>query len=106
MKISKIASDYVQKGLHIHVYGIELKVLPGEGGTVVFKPVFSSQAKIAGPAIKQAEAALQDVAFRRHLHATAIRATEYLRQSDLPGAAAKSGEGSFLRSALEKLGLD
>jgi hypothetical protein len=65
MKVATIAPDYVEKGLHIHVHGVELKVLPGEGGTVVFKPVFSSQASIASPAIKMAEAALKDVAFRR-----------------------------------------
>jgi hypothetical protein len=40
------------------------------------------------------------------LYDTATRATDYLRQSGLPGAAAKSGETNFLRIALEKMGLD
>ncbi len=106
LRISKIAPDYATKGVHIHVDGIELKVLPGEGGTIVFKPVFSSQEAVAGAAIKQAGEALADPAFRMHLHDTATRATEYLRRSGLPGAAAKSGETHFLRIALEKMGLD
>jgi hypothetical protein len=42
-------------------------------------------------------------AFRIHLHDTATRATEYLRRSGLPGAAARSGETHFLRIALEKV---
>jgi hypothetical protein len=106
LRVSKIAPDYATKGVHIHVDGIELKVLPGEGGTIVFKLVFGSQEPVAGPAIRQAEDALADPAFRMHLHDTATRATEYLRQSGLPGAAAKSGETHFLRIALEKMGLD
>ncbi len=67
LRISKIAPDYATKGLHIHVDSIELKVLPGERGTVVFKPVFNSQEAIAGPAIRQARAALADPAFRKQL---------------------------------------
>lgn len=106
LRVSKIAPDYATKGVHIHVDGIELKVLPGEGGTIVFKPVFGSQEAVAGPAIRQAGEALADPAFRTHLHDTATRATEYLRRSGLPGAAAKSGETHFLRIALEKMGLD
>jgi hypothetical protein len=105
-RISKIAPDYVAKGVHIHVDGVELKVLPGAGGTVVFKPVFRSQEAIAGSAIGEARRALADPSFRRELLATATRATEYLRQSGLPGAVAKSGETNFLRIALEKMGLD
>jgi len=106
LRVSKIAPDYATKGVHIHVDGIELKVLPGAEATVVFRPVFGSQEAVAGPAIRQAEQALADPAFRMHLHDAATRATEYLRQSGLPGAAAKSGETKFLRIALEKMGLD
>lgn len=105
-RISKIAPDYATKGVHIHVKGVELKVLPGEGGKVVFKPVFSKDAKVAEAAIKEAEAALADPAFRRQLHDTATRATEYLRTSGVEGAAAKSAETNFLRIALEKMGLE
>jgi len=102
--IGKIAADYVTKGVHIHVRGVELKVLPGAAGKILFKPVFSSQEKIAGPAIREAERALQDPAFRAKLLDTAKRATEYLGKNELPGAAAKSGETNFLRIALEKMG--
>jgi RHS repeat-associated protein len=105
-RISKIAPDYATKGVHIHVKGVELKVLPGEGGKVVFKPVFSKDAKVAEAAIKEAQEALADPAFRTQLHDTATRATEYLRTSGLEGAAAKSGETNFLRIALEKMGLE
>jgi hypothetical protein len=105
-RISKIAPDYVTKGRHIHVDGVELKVLPGAGGTVVFKPVFRSQEAIAGTAIGEAMRALADPSFMRELHDTATKATEYLRQRGLPGAVAKSGETRFLRIALEKMGLD
>src|SRR5262249_39810610 len=106
LRVSKIAPDYVTKGVHIHVDGIELKVLPGEGGTIVFKPVFRSQEAVAGPATRQAEEALADPAFRMHLHDTATRATEDLRRSGMPPAAAKSGETHSLRIALEKMGRD
>jgi hypothetical protein len=104
LRVSKIAPDNDTKGVHIHVDGIELKVLPGQGGMIVFKPVFRSREAVAGPAIRQAEEALADPAFRMHLHDTATRATEYLRQSGLPGAAARSGETHFLRIAPEKMG--
>ncbi len=105
-RISKIAPDYATKGVHIHVNGVELKVLPGEGGKVVFKPVFSKDAKVAEAAIKEAERALADPAFRRQLHDTATKATEYLRTSGVEGAAAKSGETNLLRIALDKMGLE
>jgi hypothetical protein len=103
-EISPVAPDVVTKGVHIKVGGVELSVRPGQGGTVVFKPVFSSStAAEVQAAVKQAEIAMQSAKFRAQLHRTAERATDYLRSSDLPGAAARSGETRFLMKALEKV---
>lgn len=42
-KISKVAPDWAQKGAHVHFGKIELAIKPGANGSIVIKPVFSSQ---------------------------------------------------------------
>jgi hypothetical protein len=65
---SVVADDWVKKGCHIHVDGVELSVAPDHLGGVVFQPVFSS----TGPRkLKRAlriarEICLPDPAVRRH----------------------------------------
>jgi len=106
MRIAKIADDWVVKGLHVHVGAIELMVRPGQAGTIVLKPVFSSAPRQSvNAAISQVQLRLADAQFRRQLHRAARRGLEYLRRRGLPGAAAKSGEVRFLAIALKKLGL-
>jgi hypothetical protein len=99
--ISKISPDWVTKGAHIKIGGIELKVLPGNGGSVVFKAVFSSDMKNADAAIRAAEIALQDVSFRQALLDTVERAIPYVVGQGAPG---KSAELKFLADALRKIG--
>ena len=102
IKLSATAPDLVVKGQHIHLNKIELKVLPGNWGTIVLKPVFSSQAKIAGPAISKAQMALNDPQFLARLHASTARALEFVRTSNLPNSTGKAAEFKFLLSAIEK----
>src|SRR5690242_8601218 len=106
MRLSKVAEDWVVKGLHVHVGNVELMVRPGREATVVLKSVFSSTAPQDVEAARRAvREELTKAAFRRELHRAAVRGLEYLRRCGLPGAAAKSGELHFLRIALEKMGL-
>jgi hypothetical protein len=52
---SKIAEDWVIKGFHIHVNGIELAVLSDHEGGIAFRPFFSStNGAKADAAIKEA----------------------------------------------------
>jgi hypothetical protein len=94
----------VTKGVHITSGGVELKILPGQGGTVVFKPVFSStSAADASAAIRQAEIALRNPQFRAKLIQQTAHGRDYLKASGLERGPAKSGELNFLLKALEKL---
>lgn len=107
-RISKIAPDYATKGLHVHLNGIEIKVLPGDGGSVVLKPVFSSQEKIAGPAIKTLQDQIESsAALRRSLYDTATRARDYLgASSDCRSTWQVGGTALSRKSAQkERLGL-
>jgi hypothetical protein len=50
---SVVADDWITKGCHIHVDGIELALRPNHRGDVVFSSVFSS------PAVAAVEAAIR-----------------------------------------------
>jgi len=96
--------DVAEKGIHIKVNGVELKVLPGYGGEVVLKPVFSKYSKREiDAAIKAAQQAFNDPAIVRKLYEAAERATAYLGKSGNPRWVAKSAETAFLMKALSKL---
>jgi pretoxin HINT domain-containing protein len=106
INISPVAEDWVVKGAHISVGGIELAVRPGLDGSIVFKSVFASQesGRVAA-AIKRAEEALRaDVRFQQALLRSARAAVEYLGGSTSALGRARSGEVRFLVKALEKLG--
>ena len=81
-------------------------MVPGSGGSIVFKPVFSSTpaAAVRG-SVRKAEAALADPAMRRLMLREATRARDYLRTWGTEAAAAKSGELKFLIVALQRLGV-
>ena len=104
IKISPVAQDYAVKGLHFKVKSIELRVVPRAGG-VGFEPAFSSQAKMAGPAIKEAEKLLaENATFRQQLLRTAVRAEGYLRGEGSELAVRRAEELRQVRLALEALG--
>jgi hypothetical protein len=104
--VSKIAPDWIIKGFHVHVDGIELALRPGHGGTIVIKPVFSSTPpQVFLTAAGKMRIELNDLFVRQHLHREALRARDYLRSWGTDQATAKSGELNFLIHALKKMGV-
>lgn len=102
-RIQGIFPDYYSKGVHIDASnGIELMVRPGEGGSIVFKPVFSGEsASAVKAAIREAtDDLLNNASWREKLLDTAKRATPYLVGLGNP---AKSAETNFLAKALGKM---
>jgi len=106
---SVVADDWVTKGCHIHVEGVELKVSPDHLGGVVFQPVFSS----TGPrklkrALKIArETCLPDRDVRKHWIRSAKQASTLM--IDYGGvfqawANGRKLEFKFLVIALERYG--
>jgi hypothetical protein len=105
-QVSKIAPDWATKGFHVHVDGVELALRPGQGGSIVIKPVFSSTPTSAfNAAAGKMHNDLGDLAARQHLYREAMRARDYLRLLGNEQATAKAGELSFLIHALKKLGV-
>jgi hypothetical protein len=105
-KTSKIAPDWATKGFHVHVDGVELALRPGNEGSIIIKPVFSSTSTPAfHAAAGEMRNALSDVAARQQLYREAVRGRDYLRAFGSEQAAAKAGELTFLIHALEKLGV-
>src|SRR5579864_4494779 len=78
---SPIANDWVQKGFHIQVSGIELKVWPGHrNGMVVLKAVFPSDSRTDVDAAKRVveQRCLSSQMVRDSWVQTLARAMEYL----------------------------
>ena len=102
VKISNVAGDWASKGAHIKIKGVELSVKPGKNGSIVLKSVFSrDNAKNVSNAIKIAEEALNDKAFRQRLHDASGRAIQLLKQGNQLDRS-RAGELRFLQKALEK----
>ncbi len=108
-RISRMGADWVVKGFHIHVYGIELAMRPDHVGGIVFKKWFRStsdaQARVA---INRANELLMDLAWRRRFHREVSRGTDYLK--GIGGglsvlAQGRSAEFAFLARALRKMGI-
>jgi hypothetical protein len=104
---SIVADDWITKGCHIYVGGIELAVFPDHRGHIGFRPVFSSDSNAKGAAaVKLAhEQCLSDSKVRMrwisHLEGARIQmlaCTSIL--SDL--ARGRMAEFNFLRVALER----
>ena len=96
----------LQKGVHIKINGVELSVLPGYGGHIVFKSAFgvAYTAKQVDAAKKVAIEALSDPQLIKRLYGAAQRALILAQQSGDPKLIAKAGEFAFLVKALRKLG--
>jgi RHS repeat-associated protein len=101
--IDQIHDDWVTKGAHIKVDGVEIKVLPGKDGEIVFKSVFSStpEEKVRA-AINKAQAALEDSAFRARLSSVVGRAVKHFGKGTAM-ARAKSFELRMLVKAIAKI---
>ena len=106
-RISTIADDYVTKGLHIHVEGVELKVRPDHQGGIVFKKVFASTPDTeAGAAAQSAEKDLANHEQVECLYQAACRALEFVRgyEGALEQLAkGRAAEFSFLIRSLKKM---
>ncbi len=109
-RISRISSDWIVKGFHIHVYKIELVMRPDHKGGIVFKKCFRATSdEEARPAIKRAKELLEDVHWRSLFYREAVRARDYVRGEstrleDL--ATGRAGEFTFLLIALRKMGIN
>ena len=103
---SVISDDWVVKGFHLHVHGIELAVRPGhQRGLIVFRSVFSSptDAQVAGAAAVVAEKCLADREIRAQWRHTIDGAIDFLdgyngELGDL--ANGRKAELNFLKRAL------
>ena len=103
LRLSPPAPDTASKGVHFTIDGVELAARPGNGGSVVFRPVFSSTSdSAASGAIRQADSALAtDAQIQSRLLANAERSLEFLQgNSNLPGATGRQTEVNLLISAL------
>ena len=108
-RVSKISFDWMVKGFHLHVYGVELVMRPDHLGGVVFRKFFSttSDAK-AQPAIKRAEELLGDLSWRQYFFRELERGRAFMNgqipiHGDLPRGRAL--EFTFLMAAIEKMGI-
>lgn len=108
-EISTIADDYVVKGLHVRLQGIELAVHPDHRGTIYFGRVFASTPEAdADAAIREAlELLRKEPRAKQKLYDAAFRAREFLQGytgalADL--ANGRAAEMTFLMHALKRLG--
>jgi len=78
-RISAISQDWVVKGCHVHVAGVELALRPDHLGGIVFRPVFSSsEVWELHAAARLVEAKLDDLQWRNKLKDSIERAMTYL----------------------------
>jgi hypothetical protein len=106
---SKLADDWVVKGCHIHVYGVELVVYTNHLGEIRARPFFSSARQdLAKKAIKAVyEECLPDASMRRRwiqrLEMARVFMLDYY--GELHGLAnGRMLEFKFLRIAIERWG--
>ncbi len=92
---STVAPDWVTKGCHIHVNGVELAVHPDHKGGVVFKRVFSSSKT-------KAISAAMKAAIRRCLTNAAVR-KQWVKHIDDAMLAMVSETGGLRELALGRL---
>ncbi len=78
-RISVVGDDWVVKGCHVHVAGVELALRPDHLGDIVLRPVFAStDAGELGVAMRLVEAKFSDVHWRNKLKDTIQRAMRHL----------------------------
>jgi hypothetical protein len=101
-----LEDELLSKGVHIDTAGVELSVLPGQGGDIVFKAVsdsrYSSDAVKA--ATKIAVAGLEDPAIVSRLLAVAQHSLTLAQASSNPEIRASAAEYAFLVKDLRALG--
>jgi hypothetical protein len=108
-RASVVTDDWVVKGCHIHVDGVELAVRPDHLGGVTFKKVFASTPDdVADAAIRRARRdCLPDPAVRDRWRRDLGRAMEYVRTYHGELAELANGrqlEFRFLIVALDRYG--
>lgn len=104
---SKIDADWITKGCHIDVGGVELAVYPDHVGRIGFRPVFSSTPrKIADKAIKTAvKKCLPNPSIRKKWIQFLQMATVHMLAYPNVGLAnGRMAEFKFLRIAIERAG--
>lgn len=108
-EISKVAEDWVVKGCHIHVGGVELLVRPNHLGGIVMKKAFScTEDRDADAAIRVATQWLAEVENRQKLFDAIGKARRFMlgefgQMRDL--ARGRGAEFTFLLAALRRLGV-
>jgi RHS repeat-associated protein len=101
-RVHTVAPDWAVKGAHITYHGVELSVRPGEGGSIVFKPVFSNGGQAAVTAASDARHLLGNRDFMTRLLRQVSSAVPYVLQFPNEGGAGRSGELRFLEKAIRK----
>jgi hypothetical protein len=106
-RISTVSNDWVVKGFHIHVDGIELAMRPDHSGGIVFRKVFRSTSDTdASRATKIAASLLDDPTWRRRFRAAIERGMEFLLgvEGDYHDLArGRTCELHYLKIALDRL---
>ena len=106
---SKVAVDWIVKGCHIHVNGVELAVRPDHRGGIVFKKVFRSvPPAVEAAALRAAVECLADDGHRLRWIRDIERAMVFLRSESgqfAELARGRAGELKFLLVALRRFGV-
>ena len=106
-RISPVGDDWIVKGFHIHVHGIEIAMRPDHVGGIVFRKVFrSTKHDDATSAIKVASGLLHDIRWRARFRVVLGRAIEYMNevQGDLRSLSlGRAAEFRFLAVALDRM---
>ncbi|MBI3410318.1 MAG: hypothetical protein HY040_18420 [Planctomycetes bacterium] len=108
-QLSKITSDWITKGCHIHVDNVEVVVRPNHLRGIVIKKVFQSTSnRDAEAAGKRVLNWLGERANRQKLFSELERAQKFmLGQSGVLESLARGrgAEFAFLKAALKRLGI-
>jgi hypothetical protein len=105
-KISVVADDWVVKGAHVHVGGIEVALKPTANGGITFKKVFSSTSDVDfNGAVTIVKQGLANPEWKAKLLHSVEAARDYMPhvEGKLSGLAnGRAAELNFLSKALKK----
>lgn len=103
---SKVADDWVIKGCHIHVAGIELQMLTDHHGELFFRPVFSSSPteRVAVALREVREHCLPDPAVRKQWLLKLQMAQTFML--DYTGAWASLANGRMLEFKMMRIAIE
>jgi hypothetical protein len=108
-QISKISADWITKGCHIHVQGVEMVLRPDHQGGILIKKVFEGTSAVYADAAETcAWKWLGELANRQRLYRDLARGRKFLTAAsgalrDL--ARGRAAELTFVMAALKKLGI-